>query len=304
MFRGRAIANILLQKQNFDNEFADFDTFQWYKIDSNKIGETLRDSFLQLDFDNETQEFVQNSQRLSDNIFLQFYYSIAVAVLQVFLSKTSINGILHKGSMFLFSHDHLRQLLNVNSTWEGQDRNLLDIGAGDGNITRMFEQYFSKIHVTEASDPMRFRLRKMGYEVLNEDEWWEKDRTYNLIICLNVIDRHERPLTLLKQIRDVALRRSSASDPDLSDPSRILLAVVFPFSQYVEFGGYQTKPFEPIELSGISVEEQIQEFYQIVLKPQKLEIIRWTRLPYLCQGDMHQSFYVLSDIVFLLEAIP
>jgi len=307
MYRGRAITNILLQKQKFDNEFAEFDAVQWYKIDTDKINGSLRDNFMQLDFDKETQEFLEISQDISDNVFLQLYYSIAVAFLQIFLSKTSINGILHKGSMFLFSHDHIRQLLNVTSNWEGQHRKLLDIGAGDGNITKMFEQYFFKIFVTEASDPMQYRLRKLGYEVLNEHQWCEKDESYNLITCLNVIDRHESPLTLLKEIREVALRRSQKKSEDpwqkSADPCQILLAVVFPFSQYVEFGGQQTKPFEPIELNGLTVEEQIYEFAENVLKPQKFQIIRWTRLPYLCQGDMHQSFYVLNDIVFLLEAI-
>lgn len=306
MYRGRAITSILLQKQKFDEEFAEFDAFQWYKIDTDKINGSLRDNFIQLNYDKETQEFLKISQNISDNVFLQLYYSIAVAFLQIFLSKTSINGILHKGSMFLFSHDHIRQLLNVTSNWEGQHRRLLDIGAGDGNITKMFEQYFYKIFVTEASDPMRYRLRRLGYEVLSEDQWCENDESYNLITCLNVIDRHERPLTLLKEIREAALKRSQNSTDSCQNstgPCQILLAVVFPFSQYVEFGGQQTKPFEPIELNGRTIEEQIGEFVETVLKPQKFRIIRWTRLPYLCQGDMHQSFYVLNDIVFLLEAI-
>jgi hypothetical protein len=105
---------------------------------------------------------------------------------------------------------------------------------------------------------------------------------------------------LLKEIREAALRRSQKSadrnqqSQKSADPCQILLAVVFPFSQYVEFGGQQTQPFEPIELNGSTIEEQIGEFAETVLKPQKFQIIRWTRLPYLCQGDMHQSFYVQS----------
>ena len=31
------------------------------------------------------------------------------------------------------------------------------------------------------------------------------------------------------------------------------------------------------------------------------QVVRWSRLPYLCEGDLEQAFYWLSDAVFVLK---
>ena len=51
-------------------------------------------------------------------------------------------------------------------------------------------------------------------------------RQYDVISCLNLLDRCERPLILLQQIR-ASLTPSTG---------RLVLAVVLPFSSYVETG--------------------------------------------------------------------
>jgi len=69
--------------------------------------------------------------------------------------------------------------------------------------------------------------------VLGIDEWSATTlsqpdsvnlRQYDVISCLNLLDRCERPLTLLQQIR-------TSLTPDTG---RLILAVVLPFSSYVE----------------------------------------------------------------------
>jgi len=71
--------------------------------------------------------------------------------------------------------------------------------------------------------------------VLGIDDWSStSDRDtitghqYDVISCLNLLDRCERPLTLLRQIR-ASLTATTG---------RLLLAVVLPFSSYVETGPY------------------------------------------------------------------
>jgi len=71
--------------------------------------------------------------------------------------------------------------------------------------------------------------------VLGIDDWASTNdpndvvaRHYDVISCLNLLDRCERPLTLLRQIR-ASLTPSTG---------RLVLAVVLPFSSYVETGQY------------------------------------------------------------------
>lgn len=54
---------------------------------------------------------------------------------------------------------------------------------------------------------------------------WHLDRKYDVISCLNLIDRCDTPLELMHQMRDT-----------LAPEGRVLLAVVLPFSAYVESG--------------------------------------------------------------------
>ena len=63
--------------------------------------------------------------------------------------------------------------------------------------------------------------------MLDVATWHESDVRYDVITCLNVLDRCDRPLTLLRQMRR-ALR------PD----GLLVVALVLPLSPYVEHGGW------------------------------------------------------------------
>ena len=60
-------------------------------------------------------------------------------------------------------------------------------------------------------------------------------------------------------------------------------------------------PSERLPICGRTVEEQIASLHRDVFLPAGLEIIRFTKLPYLCEGDLHNDFFVLIDIVFVLK---
>lgn len=61
-------------------------------------------------------------------------------------------------------------------------------------------------------------------------------------------------------------------------------------------------PSELIDISASHVwEVQLQSFLSNVIQPAGFELVRWTRLPYLCEGDFTQSFYYLNDIVMVLR---
>lgn len=48
-------------------------------------------------------------------------------------------------------------------------------------------------------------------------------------------------------------------------------------------------------------EVQFDSFITNVLDPAGLELVRWTRVPYLCEGDLVRSFYSLNDVVMVVK---
>lgn len=50
-----------------------------------------------------------------------------------------------------------------------------------------------------------------------------------------------------------------------------------------------------------SWEVQLSYLITHVLSSVGLELVRWTRVPYLCEGDFTQSFYYLNDLVLVLR---
>lgn len=62
--------------------------------------------------------------------------------------------------------------------------------------------------------------------VLGINEWQNTGFQYDVISCLNLLDRCDQPLTLLKDIRSVL-------EPT---QGRVILALVLPFHPYVENG--------------------------------------------------------------------
>lgn len=115
----------------------------------------------------------------------------------------------------------------------------------------------------------------------------------HLVSCLNVLDRCADPHQILSDIYDI-----------LAPNGRAVIALVLPYSHYVEtnsshlplspilphWPGQQRLPFE---------QEATVFFEQLELMGFKIE--SWTKAPYLCEGDLRQSFYWLIDLVVVLS---
>ena len=57
-------------------------------------------------------------------------------------------------------------------------------------------------------------------------------------------------------------------------------------------------------VQGESFEAQANSFLKNVLQPAGFELVALSRVPYLCQGDLQHSYYVLYDSVFVLKVAP
>ena len=60
-------------------------------------------------------------------------------------------------------------------------------------------------------------------------------------------------------------------------------------------------PSQMLKINGVTFEEQLVQFVRNVLEPSGYEIISWSRVPYLCEGDLRQSYYWLDDAIFILK---
>ncbi|GIY14882.1 methyltransferase-like protein 9 [Caerostris extrusa] len=199
--------------------------------------------------------------------------------------------------MFVFSNAQFENIVAPFSHLKEQWMtcgNLLDLGAGDGKVTEVMARHFRNTYATEISGVMRNILTAKSYRLLDVDKWANVDegpRYFDLISCLNLLDRCDRPITLLQQIRNKL-------NPDTGI---LVLAVVLPLHQYVESGSKYNLPEEKIQVKGRTFEEQVSDLTTSLFRPQGFQLLRWTRLPYLCEGDLDQAFYWLNDVLFVLK---
>ncbi|XP_045462364.1 protein-L-histidine N-pros-methyltransferase [Harmonia axyridis] len=283
-----ALARAIYNKHISDRYMNNFDRSKWYNCNIEQVPPAIAAKFVQLDHDKESMKFIQESEEKSDWIFIQIWHVIVRSILGWFMTQTSINGWLQRGSMFVISSAQFLKLLKSDGDWHRDS--LIDLGAGDGAVTAQIAPFFGKVYATEVSNTMRTLLQTRGYKVLDVEDW-DADRKYDMIACLNLLDRCNTPLQMLKQIRQA-----------LKPNGMVFLALVLPFSAYVEIGSKNHKPKELLPIIGASFEEQVTSVIEDVFHPSGFKVESWSRVPYLCEGDLRQSYYWLDDALFVLKA--
>ncbi len=134
-------------------------------------------------------------------------------------------------------------------------------------------------------------LSNKNISVLEVESWFQDDdRKFDLISCLNLLDRCDKPLEILGQIK-------SSLKPD---SGLLLLAIVLPFRPYVEANSPTHLPSQNLNFMGEKFAEQVPEVVDM-MEQSGFELLSWTRLPYLCEGDLESSLYTLDDAVFLFK---
>ncbi|XP_015370825.1 PREDICTED: methyltransferase-like protein 9 [Diuraphis noxia] len=64
----------------------------WYSVDKSKLDNEVFLNFVQMHADAETERFLNDSIEQSDRLLAQVWKSMVSSVLNVFMTKTSING--------------------------------------------------------------------------------------------------------------------------------------------------------------------------------------------------------------------
>ncbi|KAJ7374662.1 Methyltransferase-like protein 9 [Desmophyllum pertusum] len=281
---------LLLERLAEEDNNQEIDKTTWYKCTNSALSQELQSKFVESSLDEETEAFLKNCDEKADAVFSQIGHLLFKGFFGYFMSVTTANGILDRGSMFVFSNTQFQRIMGVDESWK--TGTLLDLGAGDGKVTSVIKHHFDEVYVTEQSPAMRWRLSGRGFKLLDESEWMNVDFKFDVISCLNLLDRCDKPLTLLSDIR-------RSLHPVTG---RLVVAVVLPFKPCVESGTKMVQPSELITVNGSSWEDRVHSLVEDVFEPSGFAVELFTRVPYLCEGDLYREFYFLNDALFVLKA--
>lgn len=274
-----------------------------YDCDLSALPKELRARFVQLDYDASTRAFVEGvrearTSRARTALFM---------LLRRFLSDYDAYGMLGMYSMHVLSLEQWTVLLGpwlatfgaVATHTPGSALSLtsrarlLDIGAGDGGVTARAAPLFAEVTATEASRPLRKRLRKRGFRVIEHDLGkapWPHDERFDVVSAWNVLDRTARPRTLLANMRAL-----------LAENGRMLLSLPLPLRPHVHVGPTTIDQDETLPTADDSFESGVATLCTELFAPAGLRVLAFSRVPYLCQGDAKAPLYILDDAVFVCE---
>ena len=210
-------------------------------------------------------------------------------VLRTWMSDFDVNGLLDMYPMHLLGTSQWKELLGAKSGVRH-----LDVGAGSGDITRTIAPLTVETVTTELSKVMAKNLRRAGFRCLEADLAQEAapGAPYDLITCLNVLDRCARPRSLLENLVRA-----------LSPGGRLVIATPLPFDAFFYRGAVSHDPVERLELPRESWELSVARLVTEVLEPLGLEIEAISRVPYLCRGDAERPLYVLDDALVVSRRV-
>ena len=254
-----------------------------YSCDARRLPEPLARVFVELEADASTRAFIDRAMDDPQSAATTALRDVAAKMVSLY----DANGMLGAFSMRVLSTEQWRALLG-----ERTRGRLLDVGAGDGEVTAQAAPLFDDVVATETSRPMARRIRKRGFichEVDLATEPVPDDAgRFDVISVLNVLDRTARPLTLLERL------------PDLLAPGGVLVAAVpVPVRPTVFVGPVQVDPEELLPGGEADFEPAVTDLWRFVLEPLGYRAERLARAPYLCRGDPRRPVEVLDDAVFV-----
>lgn len=255
-----------------------------HDADVSRLTPALADRFVHLQRDAALDSFLESVLGRPPGIFT----SIAHSLLLRTMSDFDANALCGMYPMYLGSTEQWQRLLGT-----GADRRLLDVGAGSGDVTVRLAPLFGAVQTTEVSLCMSWRLRRRGFSCARCDV--ARDHIpaapYDVITCLNVLDRCAYPLTLLE-------RAARALKPD----GQLCLALALPYSPFVYDGPRSLDPLERLSCTSEVWEDAVVELVNGTLEPLGFDVEVLSRLPYLSGGDRRSAIYELDDAILICRA--
>jgi SAM-dependent methyltransferase len=255
----------------------------YYDVDVAALSPRLRARFVKLSRDAATDAFLAQASRGRHS----WWRTQLHRLLRQFMSDFDANGLLDMYPLFVASTEHWRLLLGTQPV-----ARLLDVGAGSGNVTQTLLPLAKHVVTTELSRQMAERLRRCGLEC-HELDLAERDlpgEPFELITCLNVLDRTARPRRLLQRIYE-----------RLQPGGRLLIALALPYNPFFFRGNSTPEPLERLACAEPSWEAAVNSLVQRELEPLGFSVLTVSRTPYLSFGDAESGLYELDDALLVCQ---
>ncbi|MEM7606734.1 MAG: methyltransferase domain-containing protein [Myxococcota bacterium] len=214
----------------------------------------------------------------------------ALALARQVMSDYDANGMLGAHDMRVLGTDQWRRLLGDRS-----ELTLLDVGAGEGQVTDELRPLCRDVVTTELSSSMARRLRRRGYrchgiDVAEEALPDNERQRFDLIAALNVIDRTSRPYALIGALAKM-----------LEEGGRLVCAAPLPLSPHVHVGPMTVRPDEILPKATESWEAGAAKLAGLFFPACGLRVTALTRAPYLCRGTRRAPLVALDDAIFVCK---
>ncbi len=254
-----------------------------YACARDKLG-VLAEKFEPLSPDAETQAWLARHEQAAHGVLRRGL----VELLSTFMSLYDAHGLTGSYPMHLLSTTQLRSLVG-----EGHAR-LLDVGAGAGYVTQYAEKLTREVVCTETSRRLAQRLVQRGFRVHVQDLGETRlpdGAPFDVILCLNVLDRTSHPRRLLSALRSLC-----------APATKLVVAVPLPIHATVFVKGGSIAPSEALPCAKREFETAALELSTQLFMELGFEIVRFARVPYFSVGDSERDLYVLDDGIWVLRA--
>lgn len=202
------------------------------------------------------------------------------------LSDFDVNALLKMYPMHLLSTNGFASLLGPKESFAKG----IDVGAGNGDVTSALLPLVGELTVCERSFVMRRRLKQRGFSLLTADIDGHTG-VYDLVACLNVIDRTKRPTSLVQSLARL-----------VAPGGKLMLSAPLPLEPfyYDLFGSHAPK--EPLPSGDTSWERSLTRLASWLLAQLAgFEFVAYSRAPYLSGGDSRRTLYVLDAVLLVFE---
>jgi SAM-dependent methyltransferase len=215
--------------------------------------------------------------------------SLMHRALRPVMSDFDINGLLRTHRMHLLTTRQWQQLIG-----EHRHESLLDVGAGSGDVTAALAPLFGQVVTTETSRMMVRRLRERGFPCQRIDIVTQPPEggPFDVVTCLNVIDRCASPRSLIERARDSMVAGGCLE-----------LAVVLPYEPFFYDGGRTLDPVEHLDLDAPTWEGGAQQL-TMALGALGLEVESLCRAPYLSSGGPGRALWANDNVIVVARRSP
>ncbi len=203
-----------------------------------------------------------------------------------FVSIYDANGLTNTGQSRVLGTAQWRRLLGAGGT------RLLDVGAGEGEVTRELGALFTDVVTTELSAPLARRLRGKGFTCHQRDlafQTIDDPGGFDVVALQNVIDRTTHPLRLLDRVAGL-----------LAKDGRMIVAVPVPIEPVVFRGASRFKPAEMLPVGMPDFESAVTALYAQVFEPRGYRVVALARAPYFCDDAVFSPIRARDDAIFVL----